>query len=51
MKIILENNSCTFNNECHRQFRGIAMGNIFARSYATLTMEYFEANFYSICEL
>ena len=47
MKIILENNNCTFNDE----ISGTAMGTIFAPTYATLIMGYFEVHFYKICEL
>ena len=50
MKIILENNNCTFNDDLHRQISRIAMDTIFAPTYATLTMGYFEVHFY-ICEL
>ena len=50
IKIILENNNCTFNDEFYRQISGTAMGTIFAPTYATLTMGYFEVHFY-ICEL
>ena len=51
IKIILENNNCTFNDEFYRQISGAAMGTIFAPTYATLTMGYFEIHFYNICEL
>ena len=51
MKIILENNNCTLNDEFYRQISGTAMGTIFAPTYATLIMEYFEVHFYKICEL
>ena len=51
IKIILENNNCFFNDEFYRQISGTAMGTIFAPTYATLTMEYFEFHFYNICEL
>ena len=51
IKIILENNNCTFNNEFYRQISGTAMGTIFTPTYATLTMGYFEFHFYNICEL
>ena len=49
LKIILENNNCTFNDKFYRQISGTAMGTIFAPTYATLTMGYFEFYFY-ICE-
>ena len=51
IKIILENNNCTFNDEFYRQISGTAMGTIFAPTYATLTMGYFEVHFYHICEV
>ena len=51
MKIILENNNCTFNNEFYRQISRASMGPVFAPTYATLTMGYFEVHFYNICEL
>ena len=50
IKIILQNNNCTFNDEFHRQISGKAMGTIFAPTYATL-MGYFEVHFYNICKL
>ena len=36
MKIILENNNCTFNDELYRQISETAMGIICAPKYATL---------------
>ena len=51
IKIILENSNCTSNDEFYRQISGTAMGTIFAPTYATLTMGYFEVQFYHICEL
>ena len=51
IKIILENNNCTFNDEFYRHISGTAMGTIFAPTYATLTMGYFEFHFYNICKL
>ena len=50
-KIILENNNCFFNNKYYNQIKGMAMGTIFAPTYATLTMGYLEIKFYQICEL
>ena len=50
IKIILESNNCAFNDEFYRQIIGTAMGTIFAPTYATLTMGYFEVHSYS-CEL
>ena len=47
IKIILENNNCTFNDEFYRQISGT----IFSPIYATITMGYFEVHFYNICEL
>ena len=49
--MILENNKCTFNDEFYRQISGTAMGTIFAWTYVTLTMGYFEVHFYNNCEL
>ena len=37
IKIILENNKCTFNDVFYRQITGTAMGTTFAPTYATLT--------------
>ena len=51
MKIIIENNNCTFNDEFYRQISETATGTIFAPTYATLTMGYFEFHFYNICKL
>ena len=51
IKMIIENNNCTSNNEFYRKISGTAMGTIFAPRYATLTMGYFEVHFYNICEL
>ena len=51
IKLILENNNCTFNNEYYTQISGTAMGTIFAPTYASLTMGYFEIKFYNICEV
>ena len=50
IKVILENNNCTFNDEFYRQIRGTAMGTILAPTYATLAMGYFEVYFYNICK-
>ena len=47
MKIILENNNCTVNDEFYRKISETAMGTIFATTYATLTMEYFQVHFYN----
>ena len=47
IKIILENNNCTVNDEFYRKISETAMGTIFATTYATLTMEYFQVHFYN----
>ena len=49
--MILEINNCTFNDEFYGQISGTAMGTVFAPTYGTLTMGYFEFHFYNICEL
>ena len=49
-KIILENNNFTFNDEIYRQISGTA-STIFAPTYATLTMGYFEVHFNNIWDL
>ena len=46
-RFILENNNCKFNNEFFRQINGTAMKTVFAPTYATLSMEYFEVKFYA----
>ena len=51
IKIILENNNCTFNDAFYRQISGTAVGTIFTPTYATSTMGYFEVHFCNICEL
>ena len=51
IKIILENNNCTFNDEFYRRISGTAAGTIFAPTYATLTMGSFEVHFYNISKL
>ena len=38
-----------FNNEFYTQIKDTAMGTIFAPTYATLSMKYFEIKLYSIC--
>ena len=35
-KFILQNNNMKFNNELYNEIKGIAMGTIFAPTYATL---------------
>ena len=37
-----------FNNEFYNQIKGTAMGIIFTPTYATLSMGYFEIQFYSV---
>ena len=37
------------NNEVYNQIKGIAMGTIFAPTYAPLSMGYFEIKLYSAC--
>ena len=48
-KFILQNNNMKFNNEFYNQIKGTAMGTIFAPTYSTLSMRYFEINLYSVC--
>ena len=38
-----------FNNKFYNQIKGTAMSTIFAPTYATLSMEYFEFKIYRIC--
>ena len=38
-----------FNNEFYNQIKGTAMGTIFAPTYATLSMGYFEIKLYNFC--
>ena len=38
-----------FSNEFYNQIKGTAMGTIFARTYATLSMGYFEIKLYGVC--
>ena len=45
IRIILETNNCTFNDEFYRQISGAAICTIFAPIYATLTMKCFEVHF------
>ena len=51
IKAILENNNCSFNDEFYRQISKKTTDIIFSPIYDTLTMRYFEDNFYNICEL
>ena len=48
-KFILQNNNMKFNNEFYNQVKGAAMCTIFALTYATLSLEYFEIKLYSVC--
>ena len=48
-KFILQNNNMKFNNEYYNQIKGTIMGTIFAPTYATLSMGYFEIKLYSVC--
>ena len=38
-----------FNNEYYNHIKGTTMGTIFAPTYATLSMRYFEIKLYSVC--
>ena len=38
-----------FNNEFYNQIEDTAMGTVFAPTYATLSMGYFEIKLYSVC--
>ena len=46
---ILQNNNMKFDNEFYNQIKGTAMGTIFAPTYATLSMGYFEIKLYNFC--
>ena len=48
-KLILQNNNTKFKNEFYNQIKGTAMGTIFAPTYVTLSMGYFEIKLYSVC--
>ena len=48
-KCILQNNNMKFYNEFYNQIKGTTMGTIFAPTYATLSMRYFEIKLYSVC--
>ena len=37
------------NNEYYNQIKGTAIGTIFAPTYATLSMRYFELKLYIVC--
>ena len=49
VKFILQNKNIKFNNEFYNQIKGAAMGIIFAPTYATLSMGYFEIKLYIVC--
>ena len=38
-----------FNNEFYNQIKGIAMGTMFSRTYATLSKGCFKMKLYSVC--
>ena len=48
-EFILQNNNMKFDDNYFKQIKGTAMGTIFAPTYATLTMGFFEIKFYNIC--
>ena len=47
-KFSLQNNM-KFNNEFYNQIKGTTMGTIFAPTYVTLLMGYFEIKLYNVC--
>ena len=47
-KFILQNNSMKFNNEFYNQIKGTTMGTIFAPTYASLSLVYFEIKLFSV---
>ena len=49
--LILKKNTCVFDNEYFLQLQGIAMGTVFAPTYANLSMRYHEIKFYDLIEL
>ena len=51
VQFILTNNNFKFNNEFFLQLIGTAMGTDMAPTYATLTMGYYELEFYEICQI
>ena len=48
-QFILQNNNMKFNNEYYNQVKGTAMASVFAPTYGTLSMRYFEIKLYSVC--
>ena len=50
LKLVLKNNHFVFNEEFVHQIPGNAMGTIFAPTYTTLVMLYFEIQFYEKCK-
>ena len=44
----MQNNTLEFNNEFYNQHKGSAMGTIFAPTYATLSMGYFEIKLFTV---
>ena len=51
VKFILENNNLNFDYEYFSQFKVMAMGTIFAPTYANLTMGFFELTFYNFVQI
>ena len=49
VKFILENNILNFDNEYFNQIKGTTMGTIFAPTYTSLTIGFFELMFYDLC--
>ena len=47
-KFILQNNNVKFSNEFYNRIKGTAMVTIFAPTYATFLMVYFEIKVYSV---
>ena len=51
MKIILKNDNFTFKDEFYSKISGTAMGTMFAPTYPTSSVGYFEVHFYNIWKL
>ena len=51
IKLILENNTFSFNDKHYKQVKGTAMGTKFAPIYATLTVGYLEEKLYKEIEM
>ena len=47
--LILQNSTIKFNNKFYNQIKVTAMGKIFAPTYATSSIWYFEIKIYSVC--